>query len=304
MRVALLACLLISEAYGFAYSNYQIPARSSNRIRWLRSTDKPGTANCIPTHGTQNAGAARESCQSMDRVNPIWKHRPTYVQTFAPLRDLVLINFEQDDTQGNNGAESRQEWDTYTGIVAAVGPLVTNVKEGDRVYFSTNCVKKYTTGAATTSTVDWSTTGYSNEKAESYHGKLVNGISLNNGNGWGFTGAPVVDTNTVPANGYGNPSTTFEDAKSNTGPVDFGDTKWYPGRSGDSWWPRDAANNNVLREFSPPDNPNQQANYLLCRNSDIFGTVSQENFANLEGSHYVKPAAAFEVFRSMPGQAQ
>jgi len=308
----LLALLLasVSLSHGFAYSNYQLPQKTTNRIRWMQNRFKPGNAGCPPTTGTQDPEQTeRVQCQALDRVQPQWKNSPTYTQSFVPLRDMVLISYDQDDNSGVDGeVYGNQQWDTWTGIVVAAGPLASSVAIGNRIYISRDCTRKFVSNAAQiaagSSNVAWTDT-YSYNKAKSMFGRLVNGVSLNNGNAWGMPGTPSMTTFKQDGlrNDFGNPSRTAEDpivpilggADTGTGPILFDDPQWYPGNVGTGWWPRLGLNQNYLNEFAPPDNPNQQSNYLLCPQSQIFGVVNQESFANTRGSHYVSPASAFDV---------
>jgi co-chaperonin GroES (HSP10) len=53
------------------------------------------------------------------------------------LRDLVLIAADESKKQTDSGLLIHEEWQTLPpwGTVLAVGPEVTEVKEGDRVLF-------------------------------------------------------------------------------------------------------------------------------------------------------------------------
>lgn len=54
-----------------------------------------------------------------------------------PKRDLVLIQADKPKEKTNSGLYIQEEWKTIPplGTVEAVGPLVKDVKPGDRVIF-------------------------------------------------------------------------------------------------------------------------------------------------------------------------
>lgn len=54
-----------------------------------------------------------------------------------PLRDIILIKADAPKERTASGLYLVEEWKTLpsTGTVLAIGPMVTVVKEGDRVMF-------------------------------------------------------------------------------------------------------------------------------------------------------------------------
>eukprot|EP00995_Heteronema_vittatum_P013712 NODE_996_length_1102_cov_1204.440646_g692_i0.p1 GENE.NODE_996_length_1102_cov_1204.440646_g692_i0~~NODE_996_length_1102_cov_1204.440646_g692_i0.p1 ORF type:complete len:326 (+),score=149.16 NODE_996_length_1102_cov_1204.440646_g692_i0:64-978(+) len=284
MRTTLLllcGLLLAEQVLSFGYTNYQLPQKTTRYQRLLHQRANGRCAN-------------RLSCESLDRVDPIWKFRPTYVQTFQPSQDYVLVAYIQDDTEGSTDRQQRanQEWDKFTGIVVAKGPNVTAssqklLTEGSRVYFARACIGKW--GDASN---NWAST-YPPFKQTAMRGRLVNGVDLNNAWGWGYTRAPETVTFNTATN-YGLDSTTSESATSTPA---FGDNQWYPGRAGQGQWDRTA--DGGFRDDMPADNPWQQANYLLCKESQIHGKVTQENFENQVASHYRKSSSAFETSKDL-----
>lgn len=54
-----------------------------------------------------------------------------------PTRDIVLIRVEKPKEKTESGLYIKEDWKTLppVGVVLAVGPLVTDVKRGDKVLF-------------------------------------------------------------------------------------------------------------------------------------------------------------------------
>eukprot|EP01001_Neometanema_parovale_P007008 NODE_3335_length_1237_cov_386.790844_g3166_i0.p1 GENE.NODE_3335_length_1237_cov_386.790844_g3166_i0~~NODE_3335_length_1237_cov_386.790844_g3166_i0.p1 ORF type:complete len:327 (-),score=97.71 NODE_3335_length_1237_cov_386.790844_g3166_i0:201-1181(-) len=293
-------CLLalVSVAEGFGYTNYHLPQKTvANRnTAWMTAVQR-GTNGCTN----------RQSCEGLEKVQPNFNTMAK--DTFTPLQNAVLIAFDELDFYKQD----------YQGIVVSAGPMTsaTNtaaLKPGARVLFSSACTTKWTT-------TSW-TALYGSQKAAAMHGKLMNGVDLNNANGWGTSSPdlqsinneasgsfPTADTYMAPgwtAGGTNRASyptlRTFQDATTSVTP--FWDYLWGAGRAGGSFWPTRTLNTDRLGDDTPMENPNQQSNYLLCTEAQILGVVSEESFADQEHSHYLKASQMFEQSKYFNTYAQ
>jgi hypothetical protein len=294
--------LFIFGAAAFAdYENYQLPAYSTRIERQYRTYDL-STALAL-AGGTYSAGnavalgttylpptvyrtAACRTCPSYGQVNPTFKYFNSFVQTFKPVGATVLISYSADDegigiNQGNGQtAPTSSESTLLTGIVVTLGTGLTSTRlaEGQRVYFSPQCAVSWTTAT-------WTAT-YGPEKATMMNGKFQNGVDLNNADGWlsNFNYAS-------PAMFYGgqsNPSyTTFNEG--NLHDYSF---------SGDTIKTSGTTISAAADSSLPTNNPNQQANYLLCSEAMILGIVSENSFPNVDGGHYELPQTALRGLRN------
>jgi len=293
--------LFIFGAAAFAdYENYQLPAYSTRIERQYRTYSLSITQAPVGTYSAGNAvalgstflpptsyrTAACRTCTSYGQVNPTFKYINSYVQTFKPVGPSVLISYSADDegigiNQGNGQTAPTSGQSTLlTGIVVALGTGLTSTRlaEGQRVYFSSACAVAWTAAG-------WAA-AYGPEKATMMNGKYINGVDLNNAEGW------LGNFNYFsPALFYGGQSsssyTTFNEG--NLRDYAFaGDTVKTSGST------ISAAADSSL----PTNNPNQQANYLLCPEAQILGIVSENSFPGIDSSHYEMPQTALRGLRN------
>jgi hypothetical protein len=273
MRVILLVCLaaLLGETLGFGYSNYQLPKLNTKRETYYKTT---GTTIYRSTQCTNKL-----QCAALNNVDPTWKFRASPLDTFKPLSDQVLLAYDGDDVllSAKEPGQTTQS-SLYTGIVAAVSADIVNpnIAEGARVYFAQSCTARWTVAS-------W-TNIYGSELAPVMAGKFINGIDLNNADGWRFT-RPGADTTFPfggpPQNGATLPSNGFSAGDATTPLIN----QEYPGFAG-STAPSTLSGADA---DVPPENPGQQSNYLLCPEASILGIISEVNYAPLDSRHYLKP---------------
>jgi len=309
-RLALLV-VLIAQAAGIALWSPLHAQKTTNRIRWFKSVPYDLNPDGIVANRQAQLVSKfctnRQACSSLDVTDPVQKRSQTFVETFRPLQDYVLVGFDQDDVgAGVNG--NTEAADRKTGIVVSIGPDVhsTLLTEGARVYLGQTCLQTWTAAswqnwvgvpgsaanlvpgllgpaacaAGTANCVGGMLT------SSKMVGKLMNGVDLNNGNGWGY-GYPGTLTNAAVPDPAGlqfpfSPASPFRTLDLQTGPA--GDNGVINGAS-------------QTAEY-PFDNPNQQANFLLCHESDILGVVSEANWQDVSASHYKTPYSGFQAWRT------
>lgn len=289
MRAVLFVCLaaLLAETLAFGYSNYQLPKLTTKRERYYKVVG--GTYRSTQC-------ATKNQCEALNKVDPTWKFRPSQLTTFKPINDQVLVAYDLDDegnaifgagSQSSNTGDGGIDQDTttqaalYTGIVAAVSADVIspNITEGARVYFAQACTTRWNVAT-------WTAT-YGAEKAAAMAGKLMYGVDLSDAEGWQFT-RPGADT-TFPFGGSpmnGGYSSNGFATDGNTDPSQ----QSYPGYAGTT-----RAGEGALLPGedadTPPENPGQQSNYLLCPEAQILGTIKEVHYANLDSRRYLKPTS-------------
>jgi len=246
-----------------AYTNLDnnaIPAYTNkNEHRYKASITAIGAPGLNPVYRstgcrrTDGTSLAPIQCVANGQVNPSFKYYNTYVQTFTPMAGQVLIYFDSD-----TGST------LFTGTVVAAGSGVpSTIVEGTRVYVDPACASQWTTAS-------WNAK-YGPEKAIYMNNKYVNGVDLNNADGWSlYYGASAAMSSTSPQTLNG---------------------------AGDKAYANLPAGADAM---TPTENPNQQSNYLLCPigTGGILGIVNQNSFPNIDAGHYEQPNTVLRGLRN------
>lgn len=320
--IAKIFTVLLFVAAISAYTNLDnnaIPAYTNkNEHRYKASITAIGAPGLNPVYRstgcrrTDGTSLAPIQCVANGQVNPSFKYYNTYVQTFTPMAGQVLISFDADDdgiatttTAGaaaGPGGATIQEGSAstlFTGIVVAAGSGVpSTIVEGTRVYVDPACASQWTTAS-------WNAK-YGPEKAIYMNNKYVNGVDLNNADGWslyyniynpsyyyggsGQTSAPLT-------NGVNGGTMTNGVLNGANAGMSSTSTQTLNDGAGDMAYANLPAGADAM---TPTENPNQQSNYLLCPigTGGILGIVNQNSFPNIDAGHYEQPNTVLRGLRN------